>query len=589
MRFIARVDIDTGSPVYVDDNVLLNLTLVLQETSFKYKSRVRKSQAGYRIMNSINTDPPSLSRICGPHQKRESGNPSDTAAKPEAPEAPLGWGKYAAAKANKFLGGLDWARKVTSGNAYPNISRVTGNPFLGLMREADPQTDGFQRTIQRVYDAGSDRGAAYCWFATQPVVVLHPALVVKFLSSENSDSVSRVGLDTMGPFGSLHRIAGPGVFTSEGDSWRLMRNQLAAAFKTESALRDKFRVMVETTSSHLASMRSGGELNLNKTFTAYTMDVAARAGLGVQTIAGVTETMSGLLSQVVQLSMNVDHTIKHILLAKVCGQNVKVPDSVERELGNKLRSFFAEVLEENKERIDPSGTAPRNILQDISLASGGTTDVPITETVAQQGGIILGAAHETTASLLLWTTIELFKHPMVLTKVTEEIQREWVPSQTFECLNKMRYLDNVLNEVLRLHPPIPNTSRGLLRRVGISLGAGAGTLVLEPGAFVVVPHYSIHHDPAVWGPDANEFEPDRWAGVDPLQKIKEGKFLAFGLGSRSCPGFRFSLKEVKILLSMLLPNHRLDLAEPHKITERFPGTLKTATPVLGTIRREASE
>lgn len=84
--------------------------------------------------------------------------------------------------------------------------------------------------------------------------------------------------------------------------------------------------------------------------------------------------------------------------------------------------------------------------------------------------------------------------------------------------------------------------------------------------WVAVSPYAIHNDPRVWGPDVDQFLPERWLTQDPaaLKQAKKG-FFAFGHGPRVCPGSRFALLEMKLTLIRILQNFTLELG-PDQVT-----------------------
>ncbi|KAM5573026.1 hypothetical protein ABKV19_012856 [Rosa sericea] len=71
---------------------------------------------------------------------------------------------------------------------------------------------------------------------------------------------------------------------------------------------------------------------------------------------------------------------------------------------------------------------------------------------------------------------------------------------------------------------------------------------------------SLHRDPKNWGPDANEFKPERFAnGITEACKFPHA-YLPFGFGSRLCIGQTFAMIELKIVLSLLLSKFSFSLS-----------------------------
>ena len=76
-------------------------------------------------------------------------------------------------------------------------------------------------------------------------------------------------------------------------------------------------------------------------------------------------------------------------------------------------------------------------------------------------------------------------------------------ASTYELIGKIEYLDCVINEVLRLNPPIFNMNRQCKKACNIN-----GVHIPE-GMQIVIPFYALHNDPNVW-PDVDRFDPERF-------------------------------------------------------------------------------
>ncbi|KAJ7456462.1 cytochrome P450 [Mycena latifolia] len=80
---------------------------------------------------------------------------------------------------------------------------------------------------------------------------------------------------------------------------------------------------------------------------------------------------------------------------------------------------------------------------------------------------------------------------------------------------------------------------------------------IRKGSFVHIPLEGINLSEDIWGSDAREFNPDRWtclpAGAKPPSFPGVANVMSFSFGGHSCPGYRFSLSEIKIIIATLLP------------------------------------
>lgn len=173
---------------------------------------------------------------------------------------------------------------------------------------------------------------------------------------------------------------------------------------------------------------------------------------------------------------------------------------------------------------------------------------------------IMIAGRATTALLLLSAILELGKNPRVWEKLREEVQLHFGNGSriTFESLKKCTYLKWVVNETLRLWPPVPLNLREVAKDTTIPEGGGPDGLapVLCPkGSVIVIVLFCIHRLTQFFGPNAEQFDPERWQN---LAKIGWA-FMPFGSGPRICLGQQFALTEVMyVLVRMAQEFERLD-------------------------------
>ena len=193
---------------------------------------------------------------------------------------------------------------------------------------------------------------------------------------------------------------------------------------------------------------------------------------------------------------------------------------------------------------------------------------------------MLGAGTETSSTVLVWVVSELMRNPEVMRRAQSEVREvlQGKKKVTEEDTKELNYLQLVIKETLRLHPPAPL----LLPRECQETCEVLGYEIPEK-ARVVINVWAMGRDPRYWE-DAEKFNPDRFEGNHVDFKGANFEFLPFGSGRRMCPGMMFGLATVELALAQLLcyfnwelPNgiepRNLDMSESFGVTARRKSNL----------------
>lgn len=126
-------------------------------------------------------------------------------------------------------------------------------------------------------------------------------------------------------------------------------------------------------------------------------------------------------------------------------------------------------------------------------------------------------------------------------------------------LERLPYLDRVVKEVLRLHPPLGLIARQVVRPWRW------GALQLPKGTRLHVSPYLLHRDPKVW-PRPLELDPDRFDPESPSYRAEAmASYMPFGHAIRRCIGDRLSLVQVKLIVGTVVQRLRLDPRPGHEL------------------------
>lgn len=198
--------------------------------------------------------------------------------------------------------------------------------------------------------------------------------------------------------------------------------------------------------------------------------------------------------------------------------------------------------------------------------------------MAAESFIFFTGGFETSSSTLTFCLYELALNPDIQKKLREEIKSGLVSNEgviSYDLLFHYKYLEMVIRETLRKYPTIP----AMLRKCTKEYQNPETNLVIIEGQNLLIPIYSIHHDPDYY-PEPGKFDPERFSPEnievrDPLT------FLAFGEGPRGCIGSRFAMLQVKLALVKLLTNYEFTVGEKTTIPMKFIAAAPFLAPVGG--------
>ncbi|KAI1280220.1 cytochrome P450 [Xylaria sp. FL0933] len=372
---------------------------------------------------------------------------------------------------------------------------------------------------------------------------------------------------------SLARVLGVGILLAEGEEHKTQRKNLMPAFAFRHVkdlypiFWDKTREVVQAMTKHIATdgdQSGSAVIEVMEWASRVTLDIIGIAGLGRD--FGAVQDHTSELNQVYRRVMMPSAQAQMMgLLGLIFGHRLVslIPvsanndtDAAARYIRQVCRSLVADKKAKMTQK-ELGGKEPvtHDILS-IALESGGFSD----EQLVDQMMTFLAAGHETTATAMTWAVYELSKRPEIQEKLRAEI-RERLPSVDSDTgitsidIDHMPYLNAVCNEVLRFYAPVPMMLRDAAHDTTIQ-----GHFVPK-GTRVMISPWATNFDKELWGPDADEFVPDRWLAVSSGSGGLEDKHIAsggaksnfalltFSHGPHSCIGSSFAKSEFLCLLA----------------------------------------
>src|SRR5438477_4595439 len=175
--------------------------------------------------------------------------------------------------------------------------------------------------------------------------------------------------------------------------------------------------------------------------------------------------------------------------------------------------------------------------------------------IRYQINTFLIAGHETTSGMLSCAIYALLKHPEVLKKAYDQVDRvlgaDINARPTYQQVTQLTYITQILKEALRLWPPAPAYGTAPLKAETIG-----GKYKLKKGTFVTLLALALHRHPRVRGPNPDVFNPDNFS-PEAEAKRPVNAWKPFGNGQRACIGRGFAMHESALALGMILQRFKL--------------------------------
>jgi cytochrome P450 len=387
--------------------------------------------------------------------------------------------------------------------------------------------------------------------------VMSPALIRQVLLDEaDSFEKSAIGRRAFGP------VLGDSILLAEGARWRRQRHAAAPLFRHKQLL-DFLPVVIaaaERTRDRWLSYPTASEIDVAREMMRTTFDIVLATmlpGSGAHDLARIEQAIADYLEsttwKMVLTVLGAPHWFPHPGMRKAArGRDF-------------LKQFVAGLTSE----MARGELCSRNDLLSLLIrANDPDTGQPMSEIDVRDNILaFVMAGHETTALALTWTCYLLSLHPEVEERVRSEIAA--VTGRTAvrgEHIESLRYTQQVVQEVMRLYPPVPLMVREARRVLRL------GKEVIAPGTFIYVPIYAVHRHEEFWEqPDL--FDPDRFA-PERVKARDRYVYLPFGAGPRTCIGMSFAQMEATAVMAVLLSSLQLRLRPGYVPQPKLRGTLR---------------
>jgi cytochrome P450 len=351
---------------------------------------------------------------------------------------------------------------------------------------------------------------------------------------------------------------GRGLVTSNGELWRRQRRLIQPMFAKRhiEVFTDHMTASAERMLDHWdTTVADGGRVDVAEAMMGLTLDVVGRALFGADLTGRSRETIGIVVRDVMTELLAAGYSpltwAAYALPGMTMARAVKLRPRRQRRFQARIReldAIVADLIEGHRNGRQP---AEADLLTLLLQARDESTDEAMSDRqIRDEVVTFLVAGHETTANALTWMWMLLSRHPEVRARLLDEVDRlleSRLP--TFEDADRLPWTRAVIEETLRLYPPVWITARRAIADDVID------DVRVPAGSHVAVLIYLTHRDPDVW-PNPEGFDPGRF--LDPPARPR-GAYIPFTAGRRVCVGNTFALTEATLLTAMIAQRFTLDL------------------------------
>lgn len=459
-----------------------------------------------------------------------------------------------------------WKRQKVK--CVPGMIPAFGH-ILPVLLSRECPSDLFTK-VYRNYKKSSMVGMYF--FRTPAVLLREPEIVKRVLVSDfQSFQNNLLHLDTKtDPFMSKN------PFFSWNGEWKEMRSQMInnmsqKKLKIFFGITQRVSVKFEDYLSELVGKSAADlEVEIKSAIIRFTGELVANTAFGID--GGGFETKISPHSFTGKVEKMLEPTFTTIYRQMLVLYLPRLASALRLGfLTNSLDSFFISTVENIIRHRKEKGLVVDDLLQMIIEASD---DLDPKVVAGKVSGYYFDA-YETTATIASFVCFELSHNSEAQDKARSEIKKildNYDGKLTYETLKDMKYLDQVIQETIRLYPIIGAAYKICTQKITLE-GSDGQSCCLEPGNIVVLPVLGLHMDAEYWK-NPHSFDPDRFN--EEKKNVTKFSFLPFGEGPRMCAGMKYGIMTVKTILVTILKNYTIETSpKTSKPPKMEPGSVLT--------------
>ncbi|WFU15131.1 cytochrome P450 [Bradyrhizobium sp. CB3481] len=450
---------------------------------------------------------------------------------------------------------------MASGNKLSPIPHPPKKPVVGNMLSLDPNAP-----VQHLVRLSKELGPIF-WLDMMgaPIVIVSGHDLIDELSDEK-----RFDKTVRGSLRRVRAVGGDGLFTADTTepNWSKAHNILLQPFGNR-AMQSYHPSMVDIAEQLVKKwerLNPDEEIDVVQDMTALTLDTIGLCGFDYRFNSFYRRDYHPFVEALVR-SLETIMMTRGLPLENLWMQKRRKTLAEDVMFMNKM---VDEIIAERRGSADTT-EVKKDMLGAMMTGVDRSTGEQLDDVnIRYQINTFLIAGHETTSGLLSCTIYALLKHPEVLKKAYEEVDRVLGPDinakPTYQQVTQLTYITQILKEALRMWPPAP--AYGITPLQDETLADGK--YKLKKNTFITVLVMALHRDPSVWGPNPDVFDPENFSR-EAEAKRPINAWKPFGNGQRACIGRGFAMHEAALAIGMIL--QRFKLLDIHRYQMHLKETL----------------
>jgi cytochrome P450 len=361
---------------------------------------------------------------------------------------------------------------------------------------------------------------------------------------------------------SAKRLLGEGLVTSEGEFHKSQRKLIQPLFLPKK-ISSYGAIMTDRALRMIQGWKSGSVVNIHSELMKVTLSIICKSVMDYEMESKQAKDFGNAFEITKKYSSRLQHPLGQILdrvpfLPKV---------AQSRSAGKTLNTIVYGLISERRKEIESGAkdksSSGADLLSKLIIVQADDGSAMTDTQLRDEIITILIAGHETTSNALTWTYYLISQNPQIARMVFEEIDQvlggngEEYKQPSIADLPKLKYVEKVFRESMRLYPPVWTMGRFAVNDYPL------GGYTIPKGSSLMFSQYAMHHSTKYYD-NPETFDPDRWTEEFKM-RLPRFSYFPFGGGIRGCVGEPFAWQEGILLIATISSYWSMRLAPDQRI------------------------